>query len=255
MYPAKNIPGVKTATKTGTSDKGGNAKDLWMFSYSPALTMGVWLGNPDTTILKNGTSSLGSPIVASVMEYAHKEVYAKENKWKSGDWFAQPQGIQRVGGEVYPSWWNKSQGQSNATITFDKLSRKRATECTPEGAKISVDVIKTTDPVTKRDAYGGVPLGYDATKNDDRHSCNDDPPSISGVDISSGPGDTWEIEFDVSSGTFTVDDVSVTANGTNLTVKRQGGGYSATYSGEDSPEGNVSIRVTDTGYYSTSGSY
>ncbi|HRQ98282.1 MAG TPA: hypothetical protein PK265_03090, partial [Candidatus Saccharibacteria bacterium] len=26
--PAMNIPGVKTATKTGTSDKDGNAKDI-----------------------------------------------------------------------------------------------------------------------------------------------------------------------------------------------------------------------------------
>jgi len=76
-YAAKSIPGVKTATKTGTSDKGGNAKDLWMMSYNPALTMGVWLGNPDTTVLKNGTSSLGSPIIASTMKAA-ADIYTSE---------------------------------------------------------------------------------------------------------------------------------------------------------------------------------
>ncbi|HEU5121671.1 MAG TPA: transglycosylase domain-containing protein, partial [Candidatus Saccharimonadales bacterium] len=32
------IPGVRTAVKTGTSDKGGQAKDIWTMSYSPALT-------------------------------------------------------------------------------------------------------------------------------------------------------------------------------------------------------------------------
>ncbi len=106
-YAAKSIPGVKTATKTGTSDKGGNAKDLWMMSYSPALTMGVWLGNPDTTILKKGTSSLGSPIIASTMKAAH-DIYASEGKYTTNQWYAQPAGIQKVGKEVYPSWWSKS---------------------------------------------------------------------------------------------------------------------------------------------------
>jgi penicillin-binding protein 1A len=50
------VPGVRTAVKTGTSDKGGNAKDIWTVSYSPALTMSTWLGNPDTSVLKNGNS-------------------------------------------------------------------------------------------------------------------------------------------------------------------------------------------------------
>ncbi len=255
MYPAKNIPGVKTATKTGTSDKGGNAKDLWMFSYSPALTMGVWLGNPDTTILKNGTSSLGSPIVASVMEYAHKSVYAKENKWKSGDWFAQPDGIQRVGGEVYPSWWSKSQGQSNATLTFDRLSKRKATACTPEGAKLEAEVIKSTDPVTKKDVYSNVPIGYDATKSDNRHKCSDQPPSISNASISAGPGSSWDIDFDVSSGTFSLDSVTVTVNGVNQQVNRQGGGYTVRYSGSGNPSGDITITATDDGYYSSSRSF
>ncbi|HUC96245.1 MAG TPA: transglycosylase domain-containing protein, partial [Candidatus Saccharimonadales bacterium] len=45
------IPGVPTATKTGTSDKAGFAKDIWMASYSPDIAMAVWLGNSDATIL------------------------------------------------------------------------------------------------------------------------------------------------------------------------------------------------------------
>lgn len=256
-YPAKNIPGVKTATKTGTSDKGGNAKDLWMFSYSPALTMGVWLGNPDTTILKNGTSSLGSPIVAKVMEYAHKEVYAPENKWKSGDWFTQPNGIQRVGSEVYPSWWSKSQGQSNAKLTFDRVSKKKATDCTPAGAKVELDVVRTTDPVTKKEVFSNVPMGYDATKDDDVHECSDVPPSLGSASISAGPGDTWRIKVTVSAGTFSLDasSVTITARGTNLTVTKSGDNYQATYEGDDNPTGSVTVTATDTGYYSASKSY
>lgn len=255
-YAAKNIPGVKTATKTGTSDKGGNAKDLWMMSYSPAITMGVWLGNPDTTILKNGTSSLGSPIVAKVMEYAHKEVYAPEGKWKSGDWFTQPTGIQRVGIEVYPSWWSKSQGQSNAKLMFDKVSKKKATDCTPEGAKIELGVIKTTDPVTKKDAYSNVPDGYNANESDDVHRCGDAKPSISSVSVTGNPGN-WTISINVSQGTFSLNESSVTAtvNGSPLTLTRSGNAYKATYSGTTTPSGSIAVTVTDTGFYTASGTY
>lgn len=246
-YAAKNIPGVKTATKTGTSDKGGNAKDLWMMSYSPALTMGVWLGNPDTTILKNGTSSLGSPIVAKVMEYAHKEVYAKEGKWKSGDWFSQPTGIQRIGGEVYPSWWSKSQGQTNAQLTFDKLSRKKATECTPEAAKFTVDVLKTTDPVTKKDSYANVPDGYNSNEDDDRHVCGEARPNVS----SSTNGGM--IVFTITPGKFSIDQSGITASGGDgqCTTSKQGSGYKVTC---PASVGSITVTVTDTGYYTASAS-
>ena len=257
-YPAKNIPGVKTATKTGTSDKGGNAKDLWMFSYSPALTMGVWLGNPDTTILRNGTSSLGSPIVAKVMEYAHKEVYAPDGKWTSGDWFIQPQGIQRVGNDLYPSWWSRTQGQSNDKLAFDRVSKKKATECTPEGARIELDVVKTIDPVTKKPAYSGVAAGYDATKDDDVHACTDVKPSLgTNATVSAGPGDTWNITVSVSQGTFALGATPVTmsVNGTALTVTKSGNNYTAVYSGDDSPAGDILVTVTDTGLYTATKTY
>ena len=247
-YAAKNIPGVKTATKTGTSDKGGNAKDLWMMSYSPALTMGVWLGNPDTTILKKGTSSLGSPIIATVMEYAHKEVYGPEGKWKSGDWFTQPAGIQRIGKEVYPSWWSKSQGQTNFKLTFDKVSKKKATECTPEGAKLVADVLKTTDPVTKKDSFANAPDGYNVNEDDNVHKCGDTPPTVSGV---SNTGTT--VNFVVTPGTFSVEQsgVTVTSTGGSCTVQKLGGN---SYKATCSASGAVTISVTDTGYYTATGS-
>lgn len=252
-YAAKNIPGVKTATKTGTSDKGGNAKDLWMMSYSPALTMGVWLGNPDTTILKNGTSSIGSPIVAKVMEYAHKEVYAPEGKWKSGDWFTQPNGIQRIGKEVYPSWWNKTQGQSNTKLTFDRVSRKKATDCTPEGARIQLDVLKTTDPVSKKDSFANVPEGYNANADDDAHKCGEGL-SISAPTVSNGPGNTWIISVNATpGGSFSLEASSVTisVDGAALSnVQKAGNTYRATYSGNANPTGKIRATATDSGYYS-----
>lgn len=267
-YAAKNIPGVKTATKTGTSDKGGNAKDLWMFSYSPVLAMGVWLGNPDTSILKRGTSSLGSPIVAKVMEYAHKEVYAKDGRWKSGDWFTQPAGIQRITengvSQVYPSWWNKTQGQANAKLNFDRVSKKKATACTPPAAIIELDVIKFTDPVTKKDVYSNVPDGYDSTKDDDVHNCTDTKPSLPGGSASTpgivtagGPG-TWIIHITPTAGTFALTSSSVTmsVNGASISVSQSGSEYRGTYSSATPPpNGSISVTVTDSGYYTASKSY
>jgi penicillin-binding protein 1A len=252
-YAAKNIPGVKTATKTGTSDKGGNAKDLWMMSYSPAVTMGVWLGNPDTTILKNGTSSLGSPIIASVMEYTHKEVYAPQGLWKSGDWYSQPNGIQRINqgatSQVFPAWWNATQGQTNAQLTFDKLSKYKATDCTPDAAKDTVAVIKSVDPVTKKDVYTNVPNGYDSSKDDDKHTCSDVRPTAS-VSASGG-----FITVTVTPGTFSVSGATVTIslNGVALSgVTQTGNTFKVAYPAGPAPAaGTVSATVIDSGYYST----
>ena len=175
------IPGVKTATKTGTSDKGGNAKDIWMMSYSPVLTMGVWLGNSDATILKRGTSSIPGVIIDSVMSYAHKTIYAEAGLWKSGDWFTAPAGIQNVSGELYPSWWNKDQGKTDSTLTFDKVSKKKATALTPAGAKIDLPVSKMVDPITQKDVFTATDILYDASKDDDVHLAGDVMPSISSV--------------------------------------------------------------------------
>jgi penicillin-binding protein 1A len=217
--------------------------------------MGVWLGNPDTTILKNGTSSLGSPIIAKVMEFAHKEVYAPENKWKSGDWFAVPNGIQRVGNEVYPSWWSRTQGQANAKLTFDRVSKFKATDCTPAAARIEVDVVKTIDPVTKKEAFSNVPGGYDATKDDNVHNCSDASPTISSIDISGSSGN-WTITVNVSQGTFGLDNAtaSITVNGQALNGNRSGNSFKATYNGTGNPTGGISATVTDSGYYTATGS-
>ena len=243
-----NIPGVKTATKTGTSDKGGFAKDIWMMSYSPALTMGVWLGNSDTTILKNGNSSLPGSIIAKVMEYSHKEIYAPEGKWKSGDWFIQPVGIQRVGNELFPSWWNKAQGQTNAKMIFDKVSKKKATTCTPENAKIELNVTKMVDPVSKKDVYIA-PDGYDSTADDDVHKCEDAKPSVSVTAVLTNGG--YTITAVVAPGTFPIGSVEIKVDGTTVSTIAAPGPYSFKYT---PPAGTktaqtVTAVVIDTGLY------
>ena len=245
-----DIPGVKTATKTGTSDKDGNAKDIWMMSYSPALTMGVWLGNSDATILKNGTSSIPGSIIAKVMAYAHKDVYATEGKWKSGDWFTQPTGIQKIGSEVYPSWWSKTQSASTVKMTFDKVSKKKATDLTPDAAKVELSVTKSTDPITKKTVYSA-PDGYDANSSDDAHKSSDVKPAVAVSWSTSSTPNVYTINITVAQGTFSGTSVSIKVGDTTVATLNGTGTYSYTVPESDTSTKELSATVTDNGFYSS----
>lgn len=246
------IAGVPTASKTGTSDKGGQAKDIWMASYSPALAMTVWLGNSDTSTLKNGNSLIPGAIIATVMSYAHTDVYAKEGKWKTNDWFTAPAGIQKIGGEIWPSWYSKSQGQTNAKLTFDSVSKKKATSCTPDGAKIEVDVTKSVDIVTKKDVFVA-PTGYDATKEDDVHKCDDAKPTIAAVSATSGSPSTLSVT--VTKGTFALSSVDISVDGTVIKSIpiTDSGTFTTSYTFTTSGVHKISASVSDAGKYSATG--
>ncbi|MFZ1361018.1 MAG: transglycosylase domain-containing protein [Candidatus Saccharimonadales bacterium] len=258
----RNFPGlvvdggkVKTATKTGTSDVDGKSRDIWMMSYSPAITMGVWLGNTSAKPLKNGNSSIPGPIINSVMTYAHQEIYAKEGKWKEGDWFAQPEGIQKIGREIYPSWYNKNAAQKSTKATFDKISKKLATDCTPEAARIEVDVIKSKDPLTKKDTIVAND-GYDGSKNDDIHQCNDAKPSISSINVDNCSSKTCTITVVTSQGKHPLSSLDIKVNGATVnSVGISGGGhYSTTYTFTSDDAQSISATVVDSVMYSGGGS-
>jgi len=247
-----SIPGVRTATKTGTSDKGGYAKDIWMFSYSPVLTMGVWLGNSDASILANGNSSLPGSIIAKVMEYSHKEIYVPQGLWNTDDWYTQPSGIQVVSNELYPSWWSKGQGQTETKLTFDIVSKKKATEFTPEGARIELDVIKMIDPVTKKDVYIA-PDGYDGSKDDDVHKATDVKPIVSVEWDSTADPNVYTITASVTPGTFPITNVQITVGDAVVATIPASGSYEYNYKVQKTDKKkdvSASAIVTDSGYYS-----
>jgi penicillin-binding protein 1A len=242
------IPGVPTATKTGTSDKAGNAKDIWMASYSPAIAMAVWFGNSDASILKNGTSALPGAIINTVMAYAHQDIYEQEGLWKPNEWFTQPAGIQVVNNQLYPSWWNKTQGQSTTQMTFDKVSKKLATNLTPAGAQIQLTVTKTIDPITKKTIYIA-PDGYDASKSDDVHKSTDIKPKVSVSVAPTSDPNVYTITATVTPGTFTVNSVQVSVGGTVVTTLTGSGSYTYTVNSSDTKPVATSATVTDTAYY------
>ncbi len=255
----RNLPGlvvdqgrVKTATKTGTSDVDGKSRDIWMMSYSPAVTMGVWLGNTNAKALTNGNSSIPGPIINSVMTFAHQEVYAKDGRWKQGDWYAQPEGIQKIGKEIYPSWYNKNAAQKTAKVTFDKVSKKKATDCTPPAARIDIDTMQSNDPVTKR-AIIVAPDGYDGSKDDDIHKCDDTKPGVANPVVDGCSNKVCSISVAATAGKNPLTTVTVKVNG--VVVGTSGGGtFTGTHTFAASGPQTITAIVSDSVMYTAESS-
>lgn len=247
ITPSLDAMGQRAAIKTGTSDKNEQPKDIWTVGYTPSVAGTVWLGNSDTTPLINGNSSIPAQILDPVMAYASK-LYIDESKAKQGDWFKDPAGIQRIGREVYPSWYNKAKAISGKKLTFDKVSKKKATKCTPEDAKIEITVSKMTDPISKKPIYLA-PDGYDANGEDDVHKCNDVEPIVQGISVTGN-----KISIAVRKGTHSLDSLEVRFNGTTIANINVGGSgtYSTTYNFKRS--GTISVTLQDTAYYTSSSS-
>lgn len=245
ITPTLDAAKIRMALKTGTSDRDKKPKDIWTVGYTPTLSGSIWLGNPDTTPLTNGNSSIPARILDPVMAFA-TQLYQQEGKSKAGDWFTEPKGIQKIGKEVYPAWYNKAKSETGVKLTFDKVSKKKATDCTPAGAKTELTVTKTTDPTTKNTIYVA-PDGYDASKDDDFHKCGDVPPDISGITIE---GQTITVR--VAKGTHDLQTLDIAVNGANVASLNVTG--SGTYTASSNVTGSFTVvaTISDIGYYTDS---
>lgn len=249
LYPAadgggtaiSNSIGLKVALKTGTSDKNGKPKDIWTVGYTPNLSMSVWLGNSDTSVLNYGYSFIPAKIVDPVLAFT-SQLYQQQGRGLISDWFTRPAGIQTIGSELYPAWYNKSKGSSNAKLTFDRVSKKKATDCTPDAAKIDVDVLKSTDPITKKESYMSAD-GYDATADDDAHVCGDPTPSITTPHVSGG-----NITATVAT-TRQIQSVTFQVGGTTIQATISGNTATAPYPSSLSGTQTIVATVTDNLYY------
>ena len=248
--PSSDAIGLKLALKTGTSDKNGQAKDIWSVAYTPNLSMSMWLGNSDGSILKLGYSYIPAGVVDKVMASA-SQTYQDSGRGNISDWFTKPAEVQTIRGEIYPSWYNQKQSQAGEDMTFDKVSKKKATTCTPDGAKITVQVTKITDPITNKPNYLA-PDGYNATADDDAHACGDAKPSITSLSVSK-TGGQYKVGLDVTPGKFSINEITITVNGQNVaTLPAAGTHYTTTFSPVGSGPQQVVATVTDQGYYQDS---
>ncbi len=253
------IPGVITGTKTGTTTTSNSAvtKDSWIASFSTAVATTVWNGKHDGSGLSSSSNNLVRRVVNDYMENVHKQIYAKEGKWKSGDRWSKPSGITKktVNGQndIWPSWYNsKTSGAKKETLVFNKITKKLAKDCTPESLKEKIEVTVMEDPITKSKIYSGIPDGYDRESEDD---CQNRPPTVAIQNYSAG-----QVFFGAEKGTselktyyILVNDKQV-ATGDIGSIHQTDGSYAVKITAKSGDK--IKVRVVDTkGYDETSGEY
>ena len=242
------VPGVWTATKTGTTTTSNSAvtKDSLIESYSTALSTFVWNGNHDGAGLKSNSNLIPRTVVGTYMERVHKEVYEPDGRWHSGDQPARPAGIQRltVNGQtdIWPSWFNasKNSGIAKETLTFNKYNHLLASECTAEDYKIQIEVTKTTDPMTGEAVYS-VPEPYNREVSD---TCDYRPPT---AQISFGGGNKLIASY--KKGTYEVTGYVIKVDDKEIpNAQIDSSGYVTGYA-YDGTEKKVELFVTDAAGY------
>lgn len=257
--PGMVINGVKTATKTGTTDDGnGHAKDNWMMSYSPRIASGVWVGRHDGKALRGISTPVPGSVINDYMKRAHQEIFQKDGSWKPSDWFTKPAGIQSINvsghTDLFPSWYTKPKSAEGTKTTFDKLSKKKATSCTPDRAKQDVIVQTLQDPITNKTTLSA-PDGFDPNADDDTHKCEDAKPFVS---ITAQPtddtGGKYHISADVNQGTFGLQSVDFVVDGQTISSQQISapGSYSADYTFPASGDKTITVTVVDQGLYDAS---
>ena len=176
------IPGVWTATKTGTTTTSNAAvtKDSLMVSYSTSVVSIVWNGNHDGSGLSSNTHDIARMTTYEYMRRVHPEVYEPDGKWTSGSSPTRPAGIQTLTvnkiTDIWPSWYNeKTSGVTKETLQFNKYTKVLASTCTKASDIVAIEVTKTIDPMTNNEIWS-VPDGYDREASDD---CSYTAPTVS----------------------------------------------------------------------------
>lgn len=246
------------AAKTGTTDIGGiKAKDSWVMTYSPVLATAIWNGNHDGRALSNGSHTVAFKISAAYIDAVHEQVYAEDGRWHSGMKIEKPSGIKTmsVNGktDIWPSWFgnNKSDIETEKKV-FDSVSKKLATDCTPEETRIEVNVSKIIDPVLNKVEYYAD--GYDASAEDDVHQCSDKKPtaSLSTSEDDSTGTTMYTITGTANFGTYSLKSYTLTVNGTVVKSGSLEGTSDAIEYQTDVKPTSIVFTVEDTAGYKTS---
>ena len=177
---SQSYNGHKFSMKTGTTN---DSKDGWMMGFSTQYAAGVWVGYHNRQVELSGfMETMTQPIWDGFMRRVHDELKPKERE--------RPKGIQElpafvvrnhvgVGSiepsptnDLFPSWYKKKTAGGSQTI--DKVSRKIATDCTPERAKERA--YNAAANQFSADPFHGDRVG--TTERDDVHRCEDAKPRV-----------------------------------------------------------------------------
>lgn len=210
------VPGVWTATKTGTTTTNVSTvtKDSLIASYSPVVATVVWNGNHDGRGLTNSSNTIVRRVVNDYMEPVHKDVYANAGKWKSGDKVQKPAGIQTltVSGitDIFPSWFNnKTSGAQTEKMKFNRINKHKASDCTDPSLIEEVDISFTIDPISKNKSFAKSADGYDPFTTDD---CSYRAPTVRIKNSTINSGSV--LKFEAKAGSEQLDSYTVSVDGT-----------------------------------------
>lgn len=240
------------AAKTGTTENGGGkAKDSWIMSYSPVLATAVWNGNHDGAPIGSGNHTTAFKVNEYYVVPVHKNVYGADNDWHPGMRIEAPAGLQTltVNGrkDIWPSWYGEStSGVTKETMTFDSVTKKLATSCTPAETRIEVTISKVIDPMTKREIW--YTNGYNKDAEDDLHQCTDTKPRVNSINVSPNADDTWTIFATVSQGTHALASYVATINGVEATTGNVESNNTIEFVVSTQPT-SVTIKITDVAGY------
>ncbi len=248
--------------KTGTTN---DSKDGWIMGFSTKYAAGLWVGHHTNNVEMTGfMETMTQPIWAGWMQRAHDNIDPVER--------VRPSGVQElpayvvrthVGAssiepgpstDLYPSWYKRPEGSRSEKVLRDKVSGKRATDCTPA---------KAIEEVTQSDASTySADIFYDAATNttdeDDVHNCDDTKPSTSLSVRNEGDGQ-YTIVVNVSAGTHPISsdkfkgqlDVTVDGNpipGGSIQISGPGE-YTIPYTSIHDSTKTVRAEVTDSVLY------
>ena len=241
------VPGVETASKTGTTTTANSAvtKDSLMISYSTKIATAVWNGKHDGSGLWNSDNSIVRRVVNDYMATVHANVYQPAGKWAPGEVPVQPAGIHTmtVNGvtDIWPSWYNeKTTGVSKETLQFNRFNHKLAASCTNPDYVESIEVTKVIDPMTKKEVYN-VPDGYNRDESDD---CSYTAPHVTASYNASSKSISISVSgSSIIGGTYTITPGNGNAMSGTITKTNFTPNYSIT-----GKEGTITITVKDQTY-------
>jgi membrane peptidoglycan carboxypeptidase len=251
--------------KTGTTN---DNKDGWLMGFSTKYSAGVWVGHHTSQVEMSGfMETMTQPIWSGWMQRAHDGLEPKKRD--------RPAGVQELPAyvvrshvgvssiepsptnDLFPSWYVKPGASSNnEKIIKDKVSGKRATECTP---------ILALEEVTQGDAasFSSDPF-YDSATNsedkDDIHKCEDVKPTVA-LTVTPGIGNDYSFNVSVGAGTHPISSeafpgsLSVSIDGVNIpngSIQIAGPGvYVFNYTSTGAGTKTIKVEVIDSVLYST----
>jgi len=217
---------IHDGSKTGTTE---HFNDAWTIGFTPEVVAGVWVGNNDNSPMTSAAADIAAPLWRTFMN----SIYSDAGK-TSTDAFVKPAGIKSITldkqtgrlptdkttdktTDLFPSWYVPMNAASGKTATIDKLSKKLATNCTPELARDTVyssaivPEISATDPEYAAWLAGMVSKGLATsgavipTESDDLHSCSDVKPTAQIDSVSQQGSLGYLVTVSASIGTFGTD--------------------------------------------------